>query len=125
MLSSYPYGPPAVIVDSSASSSEATPRKQAVSEAAQIVPVRTVLATIGEYDSTRRLVLDGFKARGGSLDAWHRSDRQAMADAITHAEDVLEMRHAEMRRCSARAELETERMKLRDLRRRLECEALT
>lgn len=98
------------------------PTARAVSLAAKNKPhgepleLRRVLSTIGEHEPVRRLVLDHFKARGGDLDAWHdRRHRARMADALTHAEDVLEI---DRPRAAAREAL-------RAVRRRLESEALT
>ena len=80
------------------------------------VPLRSVLSAIGEHEPTRRRVLDRFKASGGSLDGWHeRKTHQAMADALTFAEDALELEtHG---RCTPL------RSSLRALRRRLENKA--
>jgi hypothetical protein len=69
-----------------------------------------VLRAIGADDEIRRHALDAFKATGGNMDRWSRRDREAMADALTAAEDALEG--------SRRAAL----VNLRAARRRLELE---
>lgn len=75
---------------------------------------RTVLATIGPWHWSRPRILSRFRASGGNLDRWARSDREAMVDAITVAEDALEV-HTKGRDTE-------ERRALRDIRRRLELE---
>jgi len=37
--------------------------------------------------------MDRFRASGGNRDRWAPRDRLAMADAITHTEDWLELEH--------------------------------
>lgn len=52
----------------------------------------TVLGAIGR-DEVRELVLGRFKARGGGCNRWNATDHRVMADAITRAEDWLEIEH--------------------------------
>ncbi len=77
--------------------------------------VQTVLRTLGPHDGARALVLADFRARGGSLDAWHqRLTRAAMAEALSRAEDALES--------ESRGHVAKARTDLRGIRRRLELE---
>ena len=66
---------------------------------------------IGLDDQVRSEVMAGFKARGGSLDRWQRRDWEAMREAVTRAEDSLEL---------ARPRLTAAREALRGCRRELE-----
>lgn len=73
-----------------------------------------VLAALEAFDDDRREVLARFKAAGGSADRWGRSDRVAMADALSRVEDLAELR--------ARCHWTAVRAALRQVRRRLEDE---
>ena len=88
-------------------------RKQGVS----CVTFGAVAKAIGPHDVERAAVLSGFRARGGSPDAWHlRLTREAMRDALVAAEDAAEyeshgrmtLARASMRRVRRRLELELE-----------------
>lgn len=78
-----------------------------------MIGVRTVLRELGEDEPTRAAIMARFKARGGSLDRWHRRDVEIMADAITRTEDSEELRGQSARRVATRE-------RLRAIRRRLE-----
>jgi hypothetical protein len=57
----------------------------------EVKQVHRALAETG--DATRRSVLARFRSYGGLLDRWARSDWRAMADALSRAEDELELAH--------------------------------
>ena len=63
-------------------------------------------------DTTRAAVLARFRAAGGDRDAWRVRDRTLMADALTRAEDELELR--------AGSRAAAERSAIRVVRRALE-----
>ena len=52
----------------------------------------TVLGALGR-DEVRERVLDRFKARGGERNRWAVPDSDVMAEALTRAEDWLEVEH--------------------------------
>jgi hypothetical protein len=52
----------------------------------------TVLGALGR-DEVRERVLSRFKERGGDRNRWIASDHDVMADALTRAEDWLELDH--------------------------------
>ena len=64
-------------------------------------------------DETHSAIADRFRALGGNATRWGRADLLVMADALTQAEDALELRAD----TPARRVL---RLRLRGLRRRLE-----
>jgi hypothetical protein len=77
--------------------------------------VRTVLRALGPHDAARALVLADFRARGVSPDTWHlRPTREAMAEALSRAEDALEV--------ESRGRVTVARVELRGIRRRVERE---
>jgi hypothetical protein len=77
--------------------------------------IRTVLRALGPHDGARALVLADFRARGGSPDTWHlRSTREAMVEALSRAEDALEV--------ESRGRMTAARVDLRGIRRRVERE---
>ena len=77
--------------------------------------MRTVLRALGPHDGARALVLADFRARGGSPDTWHlRSTREAMVEALSRAEDALEV--------ESRGRMTAARVDLRGIRRRVERE---
>ena len=63
-------------------------------------------------DTTRDAVLAAFRSAGGDRNRWQRADWQAMADAMTGAEDALELRRGE--------HAAAERAAIRQVRRSLE-----
>lgn len=52
----------------------------------------TILGALGR-DEVRERVLSRFKERGGDRNRWSAADHVAMADAVTRAEDYLELEH--------------------------------
>ena len=75
---------------------------------------RNVLQALADRDARSR-VLAEFRRRGGTPDTWRlRSTREAMADALTRTEDAIEL--------ESRGRMTAERLALRGIRRRLECE---
>lgn len=76
------------------------------------VTVEQALRVLETDDAARRLALDAFRVHGGSLDRWQRSDREAMAGAMTRAEDMLES--------GTGARVANAREAIRAVRRRLE-----
>jgi hypothetical protein len=71
-----------------------------------------VILKVLRTEGVEELVIARFRAHAGVLSRWNRSDRIAMADALTGAEDALEVAYASIKRRHA----------LRDLRRALELE---
>ncbi|HEY1958608.1 MAG TPA: hypothetical protein VGH28_23480 [Polyangiaceae bacterium] len=108
--------PQAEPADASYATTARTDRKKSLAPC----DVQTVFRALGEHDRARRLVLDRFAALGGKLDAWaQRATREAMADALTFAEDRIEFT------CDGRSTRpydSPDRVALRDIRRRLEWE---
>jgi hypothetical protein len=77
--------------------------------------VRTVLRALGPHDGARALVLADFRARGGSVETWHlRPTREAMVEALSRAEDALEV--------ESRGRVTAARVDLRGIRCRVERE---
>lgn len=74
------------------------------------------LRVLSLHEDTHHEVLVAFRRAGGSFDRWAATDQQRLAEAITAAEDRLEMRCDTERRRALR-------QRLRDLRRRLESAA--
>ena len=88
----------------------------AVTEGAETAKPKTSRAVtyreaLRALDTSRAHVLAGFKARGGDRERWQALDRRAMAEAISRAEDGLELDHPGRVR---------ERSAMKDVRRRLE-----
>lgn len=68
-------------------------RVRGVGRARSRVPgYATVLGALGR-DDVRERVLSRFKDRGGDRNRWNASDHGVMADALTRAEDWLELDH--------------------------------
>lgn len=87
--------------------------KQAVSGSARRVEWPDVIRAL-ENDETRSVVLNRFRSRGFNAESFRlRSAKEALADALSHGEDWLEMNHG--RRLD-------EREALKAVRRRLEWE---
>jgi hypothetical protein len=84
-------------------------QKQAVSSYRQVVVV------LGD---SRDAVLAGFRSRDGLADRWKRADWEAMAKALSHEEDDLEMWVVDHPRQEARYALRRETLKT--TRRRIE-----
>lgn len=68
------------------------PARRGPPPAAVFPTVREVLRAIGGDEPTRALAMKTFKAAGGSIDRWQHRDIEAMAQAITSAEDTEELR---------------------------------
>ena len=85
--------------------------KEAASAADPVLP-RHVHAALALDDEARHVALAHFRAQGGNLDRWQRRDLDLMAEAITAAEDALELR--------ARGAWTAARRELRAIRRELE-----
>jgi hypothetical protein len=79
---------------------------------AGIPTFRQVVVALAIDPAIRPEVLATFKANGGNADRWQRRDVLAMADAITRAEDRLEL--------GLRGRLTPLRLAFRAIRRRLE-----
>jgi hypothetical protein len=86
-------------------------QKQAMSGGVQVT-TRQVHKVLSDDEDTRAMVMARFKALGGSLDRWSGRDHQAMALAMTAAEDSLEL--------VSRGRMTAQREALRTIRRRLE-----
>lgn len=71
-----------------------------------------VLATLRQDPQTQAEIIARYKANGGTMTAWSSAEQLLMADAITHAEDALEM--------GTRRNRDELRARLRDVRRLLE-----
>ena len=92
----------------------AHPQKQASPCSAQ-----TILRTLGPHDRARGLAMGRFRELGGDLDRWSlQATRAAMVEALTAAEDVIELDGGGR----LRAFDSPDRAALRDVRRRLESE---
>lgn len=77
------------------------------------VTARAVLRGLSEAgDDLRAAVLADFAAHGGDRNRWQRRDWMAMADAVTRAEDRLEL--------EMRGRVTEARRTLRGVRRKLE-----
>lgn len=76
---------------------------------------RDVYSALATDDDARSMVLGAFRAMSGNLNTWGRSDREAMATALTRAEDAVELRRASPARDALG-------LALRGVRRRLETE---
>lgn len=65
-----------------------------------------------------------FIAFGGDINQWQVKDQEYMCDALTYTEDELELEYIDYGRfTSLRAiELMALRLRMRDIRRKLECE---
>jgi hypothetical protein len=97
--------------------------KHRVSEA-PMTEVKDVLAVLRLDGWAEETSMERFRARGGVLSRWNRTDREAMADALTAHEDKLEMRRG---LAGGRDEVSNSpklvrRLRLRTIRRRLELE---
>lgn len=88
------------------------PTRSVEKSSAGIPTFREVVRALSSDEPSRELVLVVFKQNGGDRDRWQRRDVEAMASAITTAEDALEIR--------ARGVMTAPRRKLRAVRRRLE-----
>ncbi len=66
---------------------------------------------IGEWEDVRKCVMVRFKESGGDLNRWEVRDKIRMADALTFAEDDLELIHPR---------LNDQRRSMRKIRRKLE-----
>lgn len=76
------------------------------------VGFREVLTTVSDVGAKAEFMAE-FKRRGGRLDGWSdRAVREAACNALTYTEDAAELRRMAYEK----------RVRLRDLRRRLECE---
>jgi len=96
-------------------------QKQTAGNPLRRVTLREALATLGEHDRARALVMGRFKALGGELDHVDgvRAHRVRLVDALTFAEDRIELADAGHARAFDRS---ADRQALRALRRRLELE---
>lgn len=75
-----------------------------------------VQRALAQHEETRVTVMAKFKARGGVLNRWERSDRLIMAECLIEAEDALE-EALHGRQTAARAAI-------RGVRRQLELEII-
>ena len=83
-------------------------------QARPCVAYREVVRALAADNGARSETLADFRAHGGSPDRWQRSDREAMASALSRCEDDLEAR--------ARGRMTEARIAVRAVRRRLELE---
>lgn len=65
-------------------------------------------------------VFKKFIAFGGDINQWLTKDQEYMCDALTYTEDELELEYLDRRR--GRDVLMALRLRMRDIRRKLECE---
>ncbi len=91
------------------------PKAKAPSQKQGVPEYRRIVSLLGE---TRDSVLARFRTNGGSPDRWSRTDWLAMAEALSRAEDALELRFLRQRR--KQTGLLALRLSLRDARRTLE-----
>jgi hypothetical protein len=78
------------------------------------VALRDVLRILDHDEEVCSAVLVRFRSLGGVQDRWRRADWQAMAGAITGAEDTLEMQRETPARLAFRVELRAIRRRLED-----------
>jgi hypothetical protein len=102
--------------DPSGASYEPTPKARRGKQGVPCATYPEVLASLSEDDGARVDVLARFKAAGGNRDLWQRRDREIMADALSRAEDALELR------ASRAAAVVATLAKVHAVRRRLERE---
>lgn len=76
------------------------------------VTLRACLAAIGGHEKARRAGLDRYKAAGCSLEHWRPAEQKAMADALSYAEDAVELERG--------SSAEATRIAIRKVRRQLE-----
>jgi len=70
---------------------------------------KEVFRAVGDHGDIRERVVARFKAGGGDVQRWKRSDMEAMCDALVRVEDEMEG-----------GRMTTARMAVRTTRRRLE-----